>query len=69
MIKFLKALIASIPDAASNSRRHCILRVTFLLLRYVQQETLSKPVLLFSSGTDINSLAVCVLKWNANTLH
>jgi len=69
MIKFLKTLIAIIPDAATNSRRHCILCVTFLLLRYVQQETLSQPVLLFSSGTDINSLAVCVLEWNVNLLH
>jgi hypothetical protein len=68
MIKFLKALIATIQEAATNSRRHYILRVTFFLLRYVQQETLSQPVLLYSSGTDINSLGVCVLEWNANFL-
>jgi hypothetical protein len=42
------------------------LRVAFLLLRYVQQETMSHSMWLFSSGTDINSLAVCVLECNAN---
>jgi len=69
VIYFLKALLATIQDAATNSRRHYILRVTFLLLRYVQQETLSKHVLLFSSGTKMNSLAVCVLEWKANLLN
>jgi hypothetical protein len=41
MITFLKALKATIEDAAKNSRRYYILRVAFLLLRYVQQETMS----------------------------
>ena len=53
----------------SRSYLNHLVRVAFLLQRYVEQETLLQPVLLFSSGIDINSLAVCVLEWNATILH
>jgi len=66
MINFVKALIVSIEDAGTNCRRQFILRVTFVLLRYAQQKPCHS---LCTSGTHINSLVVCVLKWKVNLLH